>query len=227
LSVRSHNETFLVEPSVAWPLEPMSKFSTAVIEKPSNERQFSRDSFTANIPRWEIQLAKFAGQSDLEFLEIGSYEGRSTLWLLEHFSTAHVHCLDTFEGAVDERASNGCHLPLNWLLRRFTNNVSSYSDRVHVHVGVSQEILRGLGVKPSFDFIYIDGSHAAPDVLEDAVLAFRLLKPGGRMIFDDYGWHYYQDELLNPQVGVEAFLQVFAGQLAIIDIGYQVCIERL
>ena len=38
----------------------------------------------------------------------------------------------------------------------------------------------------NFDLIYIDASHYAPDVLSDAVLAFKLLKPGGILIFDDY-----------------------------------------
>ena len=36
-----------------------------------------------------------------------------------------------------------------------------------------------------YDIIYIDGSHEARDVLEDAVLAYRLLKIGGLLIFDD------------------------------------------
>jgi predicted O-methyltransferase YrrM len=40
--------------------------------------------------------------------------------------------------------------------------------------------------KIEFDFIYIDGSHAACDVMSDAVLAWKLLKENGIMIFDDY-----------------------------------------
>lgn len=40
----------------------------------------------------------------------------------------------------------------------------------------------------SFDLIYVDGNHEAEYVLEDAILAFRLLKPGGTIVFDDYGW---------------------------------------
>ena len=36
------------------------------------------------------------------------------------------------------------------------------------------------------DLIYIDGSHLAKDVLSDAILSWKLLKPSGVMIFDDY-----------------------------------------
>ena len=32
--------------------------------------------------------------------------------------------------------------------------------------------------------MYIDGSHAARDVISDAVLAWALLRPGGVLIFD-------------------------------------------
>jgi predicted O-methyltransferase YrrM len=39
-----------------------------------------------------------------------------------------------------------------------------------------------------FDFIYVDGSHQAPDVLCDALLSFRLLKNNGVIAFDDYLW---------------------------------------
>jgi predicted O-methyltransferase YrrM len=39
-----------------------------------------------------------------------------------------------------------------------------------------------------FDFVYIDGNHNPANVLEDAVLAFRKLKSGGILIFDDYDW---------------------------------------
>ena len=39
-----------------------------------------------------------------------------------------------------------------------------------------------------FDLIYIDGSHSAKDVLLDSLLAWRLLRPGGAMVWDDYEW---------------------------------------
>lgn len=36
--------------------------------------------------------------------------------------------------------------------------------------------------------MYIDGSHAAKDVIADAVLAWALLRPGGVLIFDGERW---------------------------------------
>ena len=44
------------------------------------------------------------------------------------------------------------------------------------------------GAAGSFDVAYIDASHQAPDVLADAILAFKLTRIGGILIFDDYLW---------------------------------------
>lgn len=57
---------------------------------------------------------------------------------------------------------------------------------------MSQDWLCQLPVN-AFDFYYVDGSHVAPDVMADAVLGWRLLKPGGIMVFDDYEWGAYRD----------------------------------
>ena len=39
-----------------------------------------------------------------------------------------------------------------------------------------------------FDFIYIDGDHVPHQVMLDALLSWKILKVGGVMGFDDYGW---------------------------------------
>jgi len=56
-----------------------------------------------------------------------------------------------------------------------------------------------------FDIVYIDGNHEPEYVLEDAVLAFRKLKVGGYMIFDDYGWG--GPDL--TQRGIDGFLSAY------------------
>jgi hypothetical protein len=60
-------------------------------------------------------------------------------------------------------------------------------DRATIKRGYSNEVLPTLEDN-FFDIIYIDGNHEPEYVLEDAVLAFRKLKVGGYLIFDDYGW---------------------------------------
>jgi predicted O-methyltransferase YrrM len=77
-----------------------------------------------------------------------------------------------------------------------------------------------------YDFIYIDASHVAVNVLEDAVLAWRLLKKNGVLIFDDYEWNAYSNPLLCPKVSIDAFLKVFKNQFKLRHKGYQVVVEK-
>jgi hypothetical protein len=78
-----------------------------------------------------------------------------------------------------------------------------------------------------FDAAYLDGSHIAADVLEDAVLTWRLLKPGGVLIFDDYRWDLYRDSVRSPGPGIDAFLAGFAGQYDVLHKDYQVILRKL
>jgi hypothetical protein len=70
------------------------------------------------------------------------------------------------------------------------------------------------------NFISVDGSHQAADVLADAVLAFRLLRGGGVMAFDDYLWAPVRrgsgNPLLTPKAAVDAFTTIHAQQMRII-----------
>lgn len=71
-----------------------------------------------------------------------------------------------------------------------------------------------------FDFISIDASHQAPDVLGDAVLAFQLLKQGGVMAFDDYIWSPMrpgtENPLLLPKIAIDAFTTIYSQKLRIL-----------
>lgn len=85
-------------------------------------------------------------------------------------------------------------------------------------------MLRG---RSSFDFVYIDGSHRAPDVLADAVLAWPLIRPGGVLAFDDYEWGHALPETERPMIAIEAFLRVYADELNVYHNAYQVAVEKL
>lgn len=180
-------------------------------------------------PRFHKLLGHFKGAPDLKFLEIGAFEGYCSNFLLEEFltnPTSQLFVMDTFEGSV-EHGEMG--LELSSLYATFLNNVSEYSNQVVVLKGKSQDLLKNSEVrKHSFDFIYVDGCHEAKETLEDAVLSFDLLKPRGIMIFDDYLWgEPLKNPFMTPKVAIDSFVKTYGKYLKVVDVGYQLAIEKL
>ena len=199
----------------------------------AGDYRFTNDFFSVNIPNWQRSLGHFAAQPDLSFLEVGSYEGQSACWLLEHILTdesSRITCIDVFklEKSQDVYDATGVDSASMSPEDRFDHNIlqTGAKHRVVKIKGSSGCFLRTLPLA-AYHFIYIDGSHVARDVLEDAVLAWELLKTGGVIIFDDYLWRGNPDRLLRPQIAIEAFLKVYEGHYRLVDRAYQITLEKL
>jgi hypothetical protein len=185
---------------------------------------FSKDWFSQHIPVWTGLLSELKGQPDIRALEIGSFEGRSTCWLLENILTgdgARIDCVDTFKGG-EEHAGRS----IDWsnLRQTFEGNVEAWRERVSIHADESARVLRGLPA--GFDIVYIDGSHAAPDVLADAVLSWPLLKAGGIMIFDDYLWRQDPRPEHCPRLAIDGFLRCQNGWFDVLHAAYQIAVRK-
>lgn len=165
-------------------------------------------------------------------LEIGAYEGASTCYLIERQARHHdieIHCIETWEGGVEHQPGGYVQADMSAVERRFHHNtrlaIGRATHRVDlvVHKGYSDfELSRLVAAEKQnhFDFIYVDGSHQAPDVLCDAVLGFRLLKPQGVMAFDDYLWQeslpYGTDPIRCPKPAIDAFTNLYCRKLQIL-----------
>jgi predicted O-methyltransferase YrrM len=198
----------------------------------SNNYKFTVDWFSFNIPVWTKYLDHIKNKPDLMFLEIGSFEGRSATWLLENIltnKTSKIVCVDTFDGSVEHIDDPELNKLLPTLYDTFCHNISSFADQVIIKRGKSQDILKH--IDQLFDFIYIDGDHTAVAVLEDAVLSFALLKPGGILIFDDYMWgvDLADKTKRNPNIpknAIDVFLMIYADKLDILYIDNQAIISK-
>lgn len=190
---------------------------------------YQSDWFSEQVPLWEQYLAEFKGKDALSFLEVGSFEGRSAVWLLTHILTgdnARLTCIDTFEGSIENQTKAG--IDLSQIEKNFDRNIEAtgVAYKVQKIKDTSTSAFQKLTLG-SYDCIYIDGSHTAPDVLSDAVMYFHLLKKGGVMIFDDYIWDEPgMKELDKPQPAIDAFLMIYVNELEILYKGIQVIIRK-
>lgn len=189
--------------------------------------QFTTDWFSIHEGPWARHMSHLAGQPGLVFLEVGCFEGRASVWLLEHILThdsSRLDCIDSFAGGFEHEAMG---VDIVGSEHRFDHNIrtAGATGKVEKFKGLSQEILRGLPLS-SYDLIYIDGSHLACDVLEDAILSLRLLRPDGLMIFDDYGWDHLRGDPRHPKVGIDCFLAIFSDVIEPLSVGYQVVARK-
>lgn len=192
--------------------------------------QFSQDWFSHNIPIWQQYLSQFVGMPGLKVLEIGSWEGRSTCWLIDHVLThesARITCVDTFEGGAEHQTYADGYLKS--IEERFDFNIEQtrHPEKVRKLVGKSQVVLRSL-IPNGYQLVYIDGSHIASDVLEDTLLTWGLVQVGGVIIFDDYGFQFPQTIEENPpKVALDMFLTVFKKKINLRHQGYQIILEKI
>ena len=191
--------------------------------------QFTTDWFSHNLTIWQSVLSQVSHQYPLQALEIGSWEGRSACWLLDHVLTGaedKLTCIDTFLGNLEHHAYFPHHpLPLE---QRFDQNIrrSGAFQKVEKRVGPSHEILRSLPYN-TYDIVYIDGSHFASDVLEDAVLCWRVTKLNGIIIFDDYDCVFPDRQPQNTKNGIDAFRLAFNTKLKLLHQSHQVIVQKI
>ena len=195
-------------------------------ETPENNYIFTVDWFSYNIPIWTHYLNHLKNEPNLHFLEIGSFQGRSTVWLLENIltnNTSKITCIDTFEGSIEHTIN--FQNDIKNLFDIFSHNISKFKNKVNIIKNKSQNALKHINDK--YDFIYIDGDHKASSVIEDAILSFSLLKKGGIMIFDDYMWFEMKKYIDNPKIAIDAFLEIYADKITILYKNCQVIIEKI
>ena len=216
--------------------------------------QFTQDWFHWAPAVWEQLTPLLPARK--AFLEIGSFEGRSTVWMLENMveASGFIDCVDTWQGgeehsdidmmkieatfdlnvikalsckSAEHRGREG-----SWGHTRFASpGTDAENKRVYKYKSRSD---RFLGEKLSnitnyrgfYDFIYIDGSHIAKDVLTDACMAWPLLKQGGIMVFDDYMWGEPRDILHRPKPAIDAFVNIFAEEVDMVHMGYQLIVRK-
>lgn len=201
------------------------------LDEKMNKYDFTNKWFEgAAKANWDLLIPQI---KPTKLLEIGSYEGASTCYLIDTLgsnSNIELHCIDTWTGGIEHKEGGTAQADMLAVENRFHKNVhisksnKMYDIDIKIHKGHSDIELATLlanGYSNYFDFIYIDGSHQAPDVLIDAVLSFKLLRIGGVIVFDDYLWS--EESVTNrninmcPKPAIDAFLNINFNKINIIS----------
>lgn len=175
--------------------------------------KFDHDWFSTNIPNLTKLFGGYRGEKGPNILEIGAFEGRSTVWFIDNIPGSFVTTIDTWEGGKDHDPNNP---EINWktVFSNFNHNVREKN--VAAIQSTSFDALTAM-IKEDydkFDFVYIDGSHTAADVNLDLILSFKLLKVGGLIYCDDYLWGFNEFPIYDcPKLGIDSFVNVYADKL--------------
>ena len=183
--------------------------------------EFSRDWFSHNIPLWRSILNQI---KPTRILEIGSYEGRSACFLIEEIAAERpleLVCIDLWRWS-DESAEDSAVVE-----SRFDRNIEQAINSVRNSCGFLKVKSRSSlamanllidGKEGYFDLVYVDGSHRAPDVLSDLVMAYQLCRVGGCIICDDYLWadaRWGGEDVLNrPKIAIDAFTTIYTHSIS-------------
>ncbi len=172
---------------------------------------FGSNFFEKWIPDWQNHLGHLTNKPDVVGIEIGTLYGDCAVFCAEKIANGPGSIHYTIDINENEYVSN---------------NISLYTNIKFLH-GSSFEILRKF--QPNMaDYAYVDGSHLAIDVLQDAVLSWYLLKEGGILIMDDYGWGVHtNDEKQKPKLAIDAFMKAYTGHYEVLYFNWQVFLKKL
>ena len=162
-------------------------------------------------------------------IEIGVFEGDSTFnivnYLIQENPTYKHYAIDPFS-----QSENLKQEVVDEAKAQFKSNMVEYPQVELIEKNSLDGLLELYNRNVKADFIYVDGSHFAKDVLSDAVLGFELLNIGGVMLFDDaVSWRYGSIIQDSPKIAIDSFIQCNWNRLKILEMpnGYQTAIERI
>ena len=158
---------------------------------------------------------------NFNYLEIGSFEGLSSLFILSYWKNANVTCVDTWETSKDE--SQFLDFNFQTVEKKFDTNLKDFSFRKIKNT--SEIAFKELKQRDSFDYIYIDGSHNGIDIYNDALASFNILKVGGIIIFDDIT-NIYQEIEMQPHDAFEKFYILYKRKIKILYLKNIAVIEK-
>ena len=139
-------------------------------------KKTTTDYFSINAYYWNSILNK--NFKKFSYLEIGSWEGNSALYILNNHSTKKLVCVDPWDKAKKNKIFN------KRIFDNFIFNLKNFKNKFDYFKMTSDDFF--LKNKTNFDVIYIDGWHGTSQVSKDINNSWKFLNKNGIMICDDY-----------------------------------------
>jgi len=193
-------------------LSPAPLFAAEATKAYNKQYTFTVNTFTDKIPAWTKLLSEFKGKPGINYLEIGTFEGRSALWVLENILTHPTSTLTI----IDLFAENN--------YKTFTSNVklSGEASKFKIMTGSSTDKIREIPFN-SIDLAYIDGSGRGIIMFSDLVGTWNVAKVGGLIICSRYSLTPHLRRALNlqaddpgPHEAIDTFLKIYKTYVSVV-----------
>jgi len=170
--------------------------------------------FLTSVEGYALYLLANMGEGEGAIVEIGSFEGKSTIWLAlgsKNAGREHVTAVDTFAGSPEHQKGAGMEIASlhgeGTTYNQFLRNIEAFGIREFVNPVVARSEDAAKGWAGPIRLLFIDGEHSYEAVSTDFQSWSDHVIPGGYIAFHDYGnspdVQRFCDELAAPHDAYE------------------------
>ena len=165
--------------------QTLKKKNLVLKKKFLSKTSFSReDWFSQNYIHWINAGIKYKLiNKNFNYLELGVYEGRSAIFIIQNFKKAKLTLVDPWKITNSKDLSSYSNKSLANVYQLFKKSIKPYRSKVKVYKKTSEEFF--LINKKKFDLIYLDACHHKNEVFNDLVGCFHISKKKTLIIIDD------------------------------------------
>lgn len=169
---------------------------------------FTNDWHARHDSVWRSVVLPLLPQAPRRWIELGSYEGQSAIWTLSNAirDCDELVCCDIWPDPV--------------VHQRFKDNTRSHRVTI-VSEDATAWMVEQAHLRQHASVVYVDANHHARPVLEQGVLAWRLLPVGGLLILDDCRWEHPDavSGRLPPGLAINALVRCLACESTLLHLG--------
>jgi hypothetical protein len=179
--------------------KPFTNFKRSKQKKNFQQKYFKKkithNFFSINAYDW-LGVVNFNVKN---YLEIGSFEGLSILFVNEIFKPDVIHAVDTWKGSNE----HGPETNFKKVEINFLNNTKNWKNIKRFKMTSDSFFLKK---NHKYDLIYIDGLHTRKQVKKDLLNSLKLCHKKSIIICDDFFWKF--DKRFTKNIPIEGIIPI-------------------